>query len=267
MNNEPAKDFGEIADDYEFFVAHATEAQEDARAYTAQLGQIVPPGGIVRMLDFGCGSGDFTARLLGEVGWLPERLRLTLVEPVESIRRQAIARLERFTESAISESSSLPPDLVARFDVVLSNHVLYYVPELSAVLRQLAGALAPMGVLLAAIAGLHNVLIQFWLAGFTLLDREVPYNTSEDVEDALRELGMNYEKQQVAYELRFPDTEENRMRIVRFLLADHLADMPHRPLLDMFDRYSKAGRIEIQTASDHYTLRPSSNSGRVLSHG
>jgi hypothetical protein len=68
-------------------------------------------------------------------------------------------------------------------------------------------------------------------------------------------LGAGYQKQQVAYELTFPDTEENRMRIIRFLLADHLAKMPHRPLLEWFDRYSRAGEIHIRTESDHFTIR------------
>ena len=87
------------------------------------------------------------------------------------------------------------------------------------------------GIFVTAIAARTNALIEFWIIGFRLLGREIPYNTSEDVETALQELGADYQKQQVAYELTFPDTEENRMRIIRFLLADHLAQMPHRPLL------------------------------------
>jgi hypothetical protein len=55
--------------------------------------------------------------------------------------------------------------------------------------------------------------------------------------------------------LTFPDSEENRVRIIRFLLADHLASMPLRPLLGLFDRHSQAGQIHIQTSSDHFTIR------------
>ena len=107
---------------------------------------------------------------------------------------------------------------------------------------------------MAAIASRTNALIEFWIKGFRLLGQEVPYHTSEDVEAVLQELGAVYQKQQVAYELAFPDTEANRMRIVRFLLADHLAQMPHQPLLELFDRYSRSGRIVIRTASDHFTV-------------
>jgi hypothetical protein len=75
----------------------------------------------------------------------------------------------------------------------------------------------------------------------------------------LKELGAVYLKRQTAYELAFPDTEENRMRIIRFLLADHLERMPHQPLLKLFDPYSLAGRIVIRTASDHFTVLASAN--------
>jgi hypothetical protein len=84
-------------------------------------------------------------------------------------------------------------------------------------------------------------LAEFWICGFRLLGREVPYHTSEDVDASLHELGTAYHKQQVAYQLAFPDTQVNRMRILRFLLAEHVAQMPHRPLLDLFDRYAHSG--------------------------
>src|SRR5262245_39681455 len=93
MTKNPEKDFGPIADAYAVLETHATEAEQAARAYVEHIGKIVPAEGPLRMLDFGCGSGTFTARFLQQTGWPPKRLRLTLVEPVESARRQAVARL------------------------------------------------------------------------------------------------------------------------------------------------------------------------------
>ncbi|MFZ1175163.1 MAG: methyltransferase [Mycobacterium sp.] len=256
MSKNPAKDFGEIASEYAFFEQHATQAQEDARAYQVHVATIKPADRIVNLLDFGCGSGTFTVRFLEHTGWPPERLRLTLVEPAESVRREAVARLARFTASPLVESSALPITLDRRFDIVLANHVFYYVPDLQGTLSQLVAALAPTGVLLVAIAARTNVLVEFSIAGFESLGGEMPYHTSEDIEIALHALNANYEKHPVPYELSFPDSDENRMRIIRFLLADHLARMPQRPLLEWFDQFSRAGRIEIHTQSDHYTLRP-----------
>jgi trans-aconitate 2-methyltransferase len=253
MSKNPAKDFGPIADDYAFFEKHATEAEQDARAYVERLAGVVPAEGTIRLLDFGCGSGTFTARFLNQAGWPSARLRLTLVEPVEPARRQAVARLVGYTEHSVADSAALPGG--GSFDVVLANHVLYYVPDLRGQLAGLIGALSPSGVFVTAIAPLTNSLIEFWIAGFRSLGREIPYNTAEDVEAALRGLRAEYEKQQVAYQLTFPDTEENRMRIIRFLLAEHLAQMSHRPLLDLFDQYAHSGRIDIRTASDQFTVR------------
>jgi SAM-dependent methyltransferase len=256
MSKNPGKDFGPIADDYAFFEQHATEAEQDARAYAERLASVVPADGPIRLLDFGCGTGTFTTRFLDQTGWPPARLRLTLVEPVESARRQAVVRLAGHTEHPVADSAALPEGVVASFDVVLANHVLYYVPDLRGQLAGLVGALAPAGVFVTAIASRTNALIEFWIVAFRLLCKEIPYNTSEDVEVALQEMEAEYQKQEVPYRLTFPDSEENRMRIIRFLLAEHLAQLPHRPLLDLFDKYEHSGRIDIRTASDHFTIRP-----------
>ncbi|MGB0971945.1 MAG: class I SAM-dependent methyltransferase [Mycobacterium sp.] len=256
MSKNPAKDFSEIASDYMFFEQHATEALEDARAYQEHVAAIDPAGPVINFLDFGCGSGTFTARFVEQAGWSPEQLRLTLVEPADSVRRQAVARLARFTATPAAESSALPAALDAGFDLVLANQVLYYVADLEDTVRRLIAALAPTGLFLTAIGARTNVLMEFLIAAFKLLGREMPYNTSEDVEIVLHGLNANYEKRPVSYELSFSDSDENRMRIIRFLLADHLAQLPYKPLLERFDQFSRDGRIEIRTQTDHFTVRP-----------
>ncbi|MBA3482682.1 MAG: methyltransferase domain-containing protein [Pirellulales bacterium] len=255
MTKQSQKDFGPIADDYSFFEQHATEADSDAQAYAVRLGDVSAGGGAIRMLDFGCGSGTFTERLLRLAGWPAGRLRLTLVEPVESVRREAVERLAGFSAAPIVDSATLPTDATRGFEFVLANHVLYYVDDVRRSVAALVEAVAPSGVLATAIAGRANALIEIWIAAFALVGREVPYHTSEDVEAALVALGAPYEKESVPYELAFADSEENRMRIIRFLLAEHLDEMPAEALVAMFDRYSSGGEVRVRTASDHYTVR------------
>ena len=36
---------------------------------------------------------------------------------------------------------------------------------------------------------------------------------------------------------------------------DQMSRMPRKPLLDLFDQYASSGRINIQTASEHFTIR------------
>ncbi|MGH3564009.1 MAG: class I SAM-dependent methyltransferase [Mycobacterium sp.] len=254
MSKNPSKNFDDIASDYAFFRQHATVEQGEVRAYQEHLGAVKPANRIVNLLDFGCGSGTFTARFLEAVDWPPERLRLMLVDPAESLRREAVVRLADFTDSRPVESSALPMGLDRRFDIVLANHVLYYVPDLRGTLRQLIDRLAPAGVLLAAMEPPTSVLREPSVIGFRLLGQEVPYHTPEDLEIALQSLGANYEKHQVRYELSFPDSIENRMRIIRFLLADHLAQMPEQPLLEWFGQFSRDGRIEMQPQSEVFSV-------------
>lgn len=255
MSDNPAKDFGAIADDYSFFEQYATEAQADVRAYAEELRGRLPATGLVRMLDFGCGTGTFTARFLDELGWPAERVALTLVEPVESVRRQAVERLASRSGAPIAESATLPTAGAGPFDLILANHVFYYVPHLRAELAKLVGSLAVGGTFVTAIAGRSNALIQFWIAAFRELGRDVPYHVAEDVEGALQALGASYAKRSAKYELVFEDSEANRMRILRFLLADYLPLLPREFLLGLFDRYVGEGRVEIRTASEHYSAR------------
>lgn len=255
MSDNPAKDFGAIADDYSFFEQHSTEAQADVRAYAEKLRGRLPATGVVRMLDFGCGTGTFTERFLDELGWPAERVALTLVEPVDSVRRQAVERLASRSGAPIVKAATLPAAGAGPFDLILANHVFYYVPNLRAELAKLVGSLAAGGTFVTAIAGRSNVLIQFWIAAFRELGRDVPYHVAEDLEGALQELGASYDKRSVEYELVFEDSEANRMRILRFLLADYLPLLSREFLLRLFDRYASAGRIEIRTASEHYAVR------------
>jgi SAM-dependent methyltransferase len=255
MSKNPAKDFGAIADDYSFFERHATEAREDVQAYAEELRGVVRPAGLVRMLDYGCGTGSFTARFLDELGWAPDRVALTLVEPVDAVKRQAVARLAGRTAWRLVDAKALPARDGGKYDLILANHVFYYVPDLRGELAKLIGLLSESGVIVTAIAGRTNALIEFWTAAFRYLGREVPYNVAEDLEAALQELGANYAKRSVEYELAFDNTEENRLRILRFLLADYLPVLPREFLFGLFDRYARGGRIEIRTASEHVAVR------------
>src|SRR5262245_33685493 len=172
MSKNPAKDFGPIADDYAFFETHATEAANDSGAYVQRLARSVPAEGPIRMLDFGCGSGTFTARFLEEAAWPAARLHLTLVEPVEAARREALARTAGYSDHPAVDSATPPGRTSSYFEVVLANHSLYYVPGLPDQLAGLIDALSPAGVFVTAIASRANALIEFWITGFGLVGKE-----------------------------------------------------------------------------------------------
>ncbi len=264
------KDFAAIADDYAFFMTHATEAASDAAAYAQKLSGFAAQRAAIRMLDFGCGSGEFTERLLKLLAWPPERLALHLVEPVAQQRETAARRLANYARHSAAGAapivaSGVPPlpseapaaqdtdkgEQAQPFDIVLSNHALYYVDDLADTLAKLVGLVAPGGKLLIAIAGWDNTLLELWRHGFGLLGRPVPYYTAEDVRAEFARLGVPFQVRPSHYELRFADSELNRLRILRFLFAEHLDELPRVELLAFFDRYAAGGEIAIRTWSEH----------------
>jgi trans-aconitate 2-methyltransferase len=247
------KSFEAIHDDYDFFETHATEAAADIRGYLPYLQQAAVP--TLRFLDFGCGPGNFTAQLLTQAGLSPERLRLTLVEPDAGYLQQAAARLQPYTAHSLRAWSSLANASPASFDVILSNHVLYYVPDLEQTLSAILAALARPGLFLASMASFSNALTSIWQVSFALMGLPIPHYTAEDLERILDGIGVAYTTQPIAYELAFRDAEAHRMHILRFLLGPYLNQASQQELLALFDPYQQDGRIVIHTTHQQYVIQ------------
>jgi trans-aconitate 2-methyltransferase len=251
-----AKDFGSIESDYAFFMAHATEAESDVAAYARELAGFAEGRASIRLLDFGCGAGDFTQRLASTLNWPPQSLEITLVEPVLRHREEAARRLAGYSRRTIESLDDLPAAAGPRFDLVLSNHALYYVNDLRKTLGRMIGLLYPAGRLLLAIAGWDNPLLQLWKTGFAMLDRPVPYHAAEDVEAILSQRGSGYRKSESHYQLRFPDTESNRLKLLRFLFGEHLREITPQRLLGELDRHVHEGHVEVNTHCYQFAAGP-----------
>jgi SAM-dependent methyltransferase len=254
MSVTSSKNFGPIREDYRFFEEHATEAAEDVRAYLPYVHALATESGPIHMLDFGSGSGRFSYQLLALARFPQERLWLSLIEPEEEDRQRAIAHLQAFTAHPVQAWPALLPDVEAHFELVLANHVFYYVPNLDEVLAGILRALTPSGLLLTAMAGQSNVLIQFWNSCFALIGKPVPFHTVEDLEGTLANQAVGYRKQAIQYELVFPDAEENRVKILRFLLGSYFAEVPRPAMLDLFTPYAHDGRIVIATGHEQFVM-------------
>ena len=76
MQHTSRKAFGPIRDAYAFFQRHTTETEADIRAYLPHLLAVTMGDQPIRMLDFGCGDGTFTAALLDHAAWQPALLAL-----------------------------------------------------------------------------------------------------------------------------------------------------------------------------------------------
>ncbi|WAK03806.1 class I SAM-dependent methyltransferase [Methylobacter sp. YRD-M1] len=255
MNVTSSKSFWPIHDDYLFFQEQSTEADEDLRSYIPYVHALAAGSGPIHMLDFGSGSGRFACQLLALARLPSDRLQLSLVEPDEEYRQQAIEQLQPFAVHPVQTWPALPPGLEARFDLVLANHVFYYVPDLDEVLGSLLPALTLSGLFLAAMAENRNTLIQFETYCFALINMPYPYHTAEDLEASLDKRGEVYRKQAIHYELAFPDAEENRLKIMRFLMGDYFDEIPRQPMADLFSPYAQAGRIVIKTGHEQFIIQ------------
>lgn len=250
------KDFGAIENDYAFFMAHATEAESDVAVYVSSLAEFTSSQQRIRLLDFGCGTGEFSDRLLSALSLPPEKLQLSLFEPVSHQLQLASQHLSRFSQHPITCLSNVNEVREGSFDLILSNHVLYYVDDLDAVLQTFLNALDSGGRIQTAIAGWDNALLQIWKTGFSMLGKPVPYYAAEDVEDFLNRNHVSYTKLPSPYLLRFPDSEENRWKILRFLFGEHLHALKPEKILLVFDQYIRDGYVEMQTSSDHIVIDP-----------
>lgn len=257
MTADASKDFGPIRDDYAFFESHSDEADADLAQYRdpAAAALRARDGAPLRLLDFGCGPGGFSARFLAQLGCPPERLRLTLVEPEPGYRAAAVRALAPFTTHAIAAHGALPADARRGFDLIVANHCLYYVPRLGDTLPQLLDALAPGGALLAAFAGRENALLRMWDACFAMLGGPMTYHTAEDLDALVAGLGRSATGGRARYRLRFPDTAADRWRILRFLMAERAARLPAAAALALFDPYAQAGVVDLPTEHRHFVVR------------
>ena len=248
-------DFGPIENDYHFYLAHTDETEAQLKAFGRHLDGLSTADGQLRFLDFGCSTGAFTARFLTRLAWPAEQLRISLVEPVEDQRRRAAADLVRFTHHPIEHWSALPQDQVRCFDLAVSNFVIPYVRDLTATLRQLVGGLAPGGLLLAANAGKTNALEDMVAAAFESIGRQIPYHLTELMAQALTQMNVPFETEDVPHSISFPDSEENRLKLIRFLMTDYFGQIDPAPAVRFFDQYATEGRIEIATRCDHFIIR------------
>jgi SAM-dependent methyltransferase len=246
-------DYGEVRGDFEYFLARSTETAAQIAALRPHLERQVPRTGRLRMLDFGCGAGLFTERLLRESGLGRERIELSLVEPVAAQLREAHERLEPW----VVHVDTLAPDLASdgSFDLILANHSLYYVPDLDATAAGLLRLLAPRGRLIAALLDRRNALARLWRDGFAQAGMPFPCPLAEDAEAAFRRLGPQARRETIRYTVTLPDQPTARRRVLRFLLGPEAVLRLPGSAESLFEPFTRDGRILIETTYPHLIVQ------------
>lgn len=251
MSSKTLKSFATIHDDYAFFEAHATEVEGTLEAW---LPLVQEPREPLHALDFGAGSGSFTSSFLERASFSPQNFHLTLVEPDPGFREQALKNLRRFSSHPVQAWPLLARDLQPTFDLIFSHHVLYYVPDLEKTLTRLVGGLKPGGRMLIVQGGAGNRLNQLVWSAFERIGEKAPYHYSEDTSTILACHGVDFRLQSVYSTVEFPDSEENRWKILRFLLGEHLAKLAPEDALSLYTPFLTEGKVRFENADELFII-------------
>jgi ubiquinone/menaquinone biosynthesis C-methylase UbiE len=136
----------------------------DALGYLAAYRGLVAahaPDGPVRLLDAGCGAGDFAASWRAERG---EPASLTLLDPSPGMIAKAMARHDTGSLrplALVAKLDDLPP--CPQYDVILCAHVIEHLDAPLHGLHRMRAALAPGGRILLVASKPHWCNRLIWL--------------------------------------------------------------------------------------------------------
>lgn len=167
-----------------------------------------------RVLEVGCGWGEFAERVQNELG-----ARVVAIDL--SPRMVDLAR-ERGIDARLGDAQDIPFE-DASFDCAIANWMLYHVPEIDRALAELARVLRPGGRLVATTNGMRH-LEELW----SLVGRDKAAETrhffSEDGEELLRRHFASVQRADLDSPLEFPDTDAVRGYVESSIAHKHLAE-------------------------------------------
>ncbi|MBN1607451.1 MAG: class I SAM-dependent methyltransferase [Polyangiaceae bacterium] len=144
-----------------FYGRHAREFSATRQApwrgwsgVVACLKERAPPGGELRVLDFGCGNGRFL-RFLGEqwhgpIEYFGVDLHVPSTATGETVEPRPQVTAHWYAHDFLAESEPLPPNLAGSFDLICLFGILHHVPSFArrqALLQILAQSLQPRGLM------------------------------------------------------------------------------------------------------------------------
>ena len=166
-----------------------------------------------RVLEVGCGWGEFAERLMKELG-------VEVVAVDQSSRMVELSR-ERGVDARIADAQQLPFE-DGSFDVSVANWMLYHVPDLDGALSELARVLRPGGRLVAATNSLDHLGELWSLVGRNRHEEPVRF-FSERAEEPLLRHFSSVERRDVKSSVTL-DEDAARGYIASSVVHKHLAD-------------------------------------------
>jgi SAM-dependent methyltransferase len=173
-----------------------------------------------RVLEVGCGWGEFAARIRDEV-------EAAVVAIDLSPRMVSLAR-ERGIDARVGDVQELPFGN-GEFDCAVANWMLYHVPDIDRGLAEIARVLRPEGRLVAATNGRRHLEELWRLVGRDKRTEERHF-FSEDGEELLQRHFAHVSRTDLESAVTFPDAEAVRGYVGSSIAHKHLADrVPELP--------------------------------------
>lgn len=166
-----------------------------------------------RVLEVGCGTGEFAERVVKEVG--------AEVVAVDISARMVELTAARGIDARIADAQELP-FADGEFDCVVANWVLYHAPDVDRAIREVARVLRPGGRLVAATLGVDH-MVEVW----RMVGGEPTANLSfwsENGEERLRKAFSSVQRRDAEGTLVFPDPPSLREFIAATITRAHLAE-------------------------------------------
>jgi SAM-dependent methyltransferase len=186
---------------------------EGTNAFDVALEAVVAAGP-ERVLEVGCGMGEFAARTATETG--AEVIATDLSPRMVELTRQ------RGIDARVADVQDLP-FADGEFDCAVANWMLYHVPEVDRALEELRRVLREDGTLVATTIGAEHRVDVWQLVGFGVPLREF---SRENGEELLRRHFTRIERRDVDATMVFPD----EAAVHRYVLSTTFADAVPRPL-------------------------------------
>lgn len=176
----------------------------------------------MRILEVGCGEGEFAANLKGE-----RAVNITGIEPFESAASVALARLDRVLVADVNTGIDKLQN--ERFDCVVCNDVLEHLVDPWDTLKRLHPLVATGGVLVASLPNMRFMPVlkdlvikgEWRYVGQGVMDRtHLRFFTQKSMRSLFEESGYNVTHMQGINAIQFPW----KFRLLNSLTRGALAD-------------------------------------------
>jgi SAM-dependent methyltransferase len=188
------------------FRALLVDEGPEERAFQA-IAEVRP----ARVLEVGCGTGEFARRIMTELG--------ATVTAIDTSARMVTLATELGLDARVADVQELPFE-DGSFDCVSAGWVLYHAPALDSAIAECARVLTPGGRLVASTVG--DNLLEVWELIGAEKDLQLSFSAANGAEK-LRPYFARVEEREVVARVVFPDPESMRGFVASAINRAHLA--------------------------------------------